>query len=107
MAQITYIEAHGHATTVDLPEGWNLMQGAIANGIEGILGECGGSCACATCHCYVDESRLPELAAPSQTELDMLEHVAAERRPNSRLACQLKSTARLDGLILHLPATQE
>jgi len=107
MAHITYIEAHGQSTTVDLPEGWNLMQGAIANGIEGILGECGGSCACATCHCYVDAARLPELAAPNQTELDMLEHVAAERRPNSRLACQLKATARLDGLILHLPATQE
>jgi 2Fe-2S ferredoxin len=107
MAQITYIEAHGQTCTVDLPEGWNLMQGAIANGIEGILGECGGSCACATCHCYVDAARLPELAAPNQTELDMLEHVAAERRPNSRLACQLKATARLDGLILHLPATQE
>ena len=107
MAHITYIEANGQSTTVDLPEGWNLMQGAIANGIEGILGECGGSCACATCHCYVDAARLPELAAPSQTELDMLEHVAAERHPNSRLACQLKATARLDGLILHLPATQE
>ena len=107
MAQITYIEAHGQTCTVDLPEGWNLMQGAIANGIEGILGECGGSCACATCHCYIDECHLPDLAEPSQTELDMLVHVAAERRPNSRLACQIKATARLVGLILRLPAAQE
>jgi 2Fe-2S ferredoxin len=107
MTHITYIEASGQSTTVDLPDGWNLMQGAITNGIEGILGECGGSCACATCHCYVDEARLSDLPPPSDTERDMLSNAAAERRPNSRLACQIKASPRLEGLMLQLPETQE
>lgn len=107
MTNITYVEASGQATTVSLPNGWNLMQGAIANGIEGILGECGGSCACATCHCYVDEARLGDLPPPSENELDMLANVAAERRPNSRLACQIKASPLLEGLMLQLPETQE
>ncbi len=107
MANITYIEASGQSTTVDLMEGWSLMQGATANGIEGILGECGGSCACATCHCYIQEYRLAELPAASEGELGMLENVASERRPNSRLACQIKASAALDGLIVYLPASQE
>ncbi|MFM2060094.1 MAG: hypothetical protein RLY71_4479 [Pseudomonadota bacterium] len=96
MPQITYIEDNGQATTVNVPEGWNLMQAATANGVDGIIGECGGSCACATCHCYVDEL----LAA-------MLDNVAAERRPTSRLACQLKASAAMDGASLRLPAHQE
>lgn len=107
MVNITYIEASGQSNTISLNDGWSLMQGANANGIDGILGECGGSCACATCHCYVDESRLRDLPAVSDGELEMLENVAAERRPNSRLACQIKATSRLEGLIIHLPATQE
>lgn len=107
MTHITYIEASGQSTTVDLPEGWSLMQGATTNGIDGIIGECGGSCACATCHCYVDEARLGDLPAASENELAMLENVAAERRPNSRLACQLKASPKLEGLIISLPPTQE
>lgn len=107
MTQITYLEASGQSTTIDLPEGWSLMQGATTNGIDGILGECGGSCACATCHCYVDEARLGDLPAASDNELAMLENVAAERRPNSRLACQIKASPKLEGLIVSLPATQE
>jgi len=107
MANITYIEANGTSTTIDLPTGWSLMQGATTNGIEGIVGECGGSCACATCHCYVDEARAADIPAASEGELAMLEHVADERRPTSRLACQIKSSPELDGLVVHLPATQE
>ena len=107
MANITFIEASGQSTTVALNDGWSLMQGATANGVEGILGECGGSCACATCHCYVDEARLYALPPASEAELQMLENVAAERRPNSRLACQLKASAALEGLVVHLPAVQE
>ena len=100
MANITFIEASGQETTINLPDGWSLMQGATANGVDGIVGECGGSCACATCHCYVDEARLGDLPPPSEGELDMLENVACERRPNSRLACQIKATAALEGLIV-------
>ena len=107
MTQITYIEASGQSTTVDLPDGWSLMQGATTNGVDGILGECGGSCACATCHCYVAEDCLAKVLPAAEGELAMLENVADERRPNSRLACQIKATAALQGLVVHLPATQE
>ena len=107
MTTITYIEASGLQTPVDVPDGWSLMQAATANGIDGILGECGGSCACATCHCYVDDLMAKVLAAPAQGELDMLENVADERRPNSRLACQIKASAAMDGATVRLPATQE
>ena len=107
MANITFVEASGQATNVNLPDGWSLMQGATANGVDGILGECGGSCACATCHCYIDETRLGELPPASEAELEMLENVADERRPNSRLACQIKSSAALEGLLVQLPAIQE
>jgi 2Fe-2S ferredoxin len=107
MTHITYVEATGQSTTIDLPEGWSLMQGATTHGIEGILGECGGSCACATCHCYVQETRLGDIPPASENELAMLENVAAERKPNSRLACQIKASPKLEGLIVSLPATQE
>jgi len=104
---ITYVDASGLSTTVELSPGWSLMQGATANGVDGILGECGGSCACATCHCYVDADRIADLPAPSEAELQMLDNVACERRPNSRLACQLKASAALEGLVVHLPESQE
>ena len=107
MTTLTYIEASGSRTDVDVPDGWSLMQAAIANGIEGILGECGGSCACATCHCYVDDLLMAAVPAPSASELDMLDNVSAERRPNSRLACQIKASPALAGGSLTLPETQE
>jgi 2Fe-2S ferredoxin len=107
MVNITFVEADGAATTLDVPEGWSLMQAATANGVEGIVGECGGSCACATCHCYVDELLQAVLAPAAAGELDMLAHVAAERRPNSRLACQIKARAAMAGGTVSLPATQE
>ena len=84
-----------------------VMEAAKLNDVAGIEAECGGACACATCHCYVDEARLGELPAASEGELAMLENVASERRPNSRLACQIKSSAALEGLKVLLPATQE
>jgi 2Fe-2S ferredoxin len=105
MPSVTYIEPSGNRTEVSLPEGWTLMQGATTNGVDGIEAECGGSCACATCHCYV-ESHAELLPPPSETELSMLANVAAERRPNSRLSCQLKATADLDGMVVRLPLCQ-
>ncbi len=107
MTTITYIEPSGQARSVDVTDGWSLMQAAISHGVDGIVGECGGSCACATCHCYVDEARLGDLPPPEAGELEMLENAAAERRPNSRLACQIKAAPALDGLVLTLPETQE
>lgn len=107
MTTITYIESSGQSVTVDVSDGWSLMQGAVANGIDGILGECGGSCACATCHCYVEETRMGELTQPASDELDMLDDVAAPRRPNSRLACQIKVHPGMANLKVHLPDYQK
>ena len=107
MPNITFTESHGATTTVAVPEGWSLMQAATANGVEGIIGECGGSCACATCHCYVDDKLAAALLPATQSELDMLANVAAERKPNSRLACQIKATAQMDGGGVTLPECQE
>ena len=107
MAEIIYIEPSGQAVTVNVPDGWSLMQGATSHGVDGIVGECGGSCACATCHCYVDAARLDDLPAASDAELALLESTAAERRANSRLACQLKASQQLSGLVVTLPETQE
>ncbi len=105
MPKITYIEPNGNEVVVDLAEGWTLMQGATTNGVDGIEAECGGSCSCATCHCYV-ESHADQLTPPSEAEENLLTTVAAERRPNSRLSCQIKATADMDGMVVRLPAQQ-
>lgn len=105
MPKITYIEPDGRAVEIDLAEGWTLMQGATTHGIEGIEAECGGSCSCATCHCYV-ETLADRLPPPGENELGMLGNVVAERRPNSRLSCQLKASAAIDGMVVRLPDAQ-
>lgn len=105
MPQITYISHDGNATEVDVPVGNSVMQGAVDNMIDGIVAECGGSCSCATCHCYVDEAWVSKLPPASGMEKDMLECVL-EPRPNSRLSCQLEVTEELDGLVVHLPESQ-
>ncbi len=107
MTAITYVQPSGEPVTLDVADGWSLMQAALSQGVDGIVGECGGSCACATCHCYVDPARLHELSPPNDTEQSMLANVAAERRPNSRLACQIKAGPALAGLVLTLPESQE
>ena len=66
MVEIIYVQPSGVSRRIEVPEGWSLMQGATTNGVDGILAECGGSCACATCHCYVEEGRLAEAAAPGE-----------------------------------------
>ncbi|UFZ07081.1 2Fe-2S iron-sulfur cluster-binding protein [Bradyrhizobium ontarionense] len=106
MVNIIYVEPSGTRKTIDVEDGWSLMQGALANGVDGIVGECGGSCACGTCHCYVEEARLGDLAPPDAAEEDMLDTAAAELRPTSRLACQIKATAAVEGLVVMLPETQ-
>lgn len=107
MATVTYVDADGTQHVVDLPNGENVMRGALNNDIEGILGECGGGLACATCHCYVDAAWADKAGTPSsQDERDMLESAAAEVRPTSRLSCQIEMSDDLDGLVVHLPETQ-
>ncbi len=106
MPKAIYIEHDGAVTEVELPEGWTLMQGATANGVEGIEGECGGSCSCATCHCYVDEAFLDAMPEMGDIEDDMLDCAVSERKFNSRLACQIKMSLDLDGIVVHLPEAQ-
>lgn len=106
MVDIIYIEPSGSRRKVDVTSGWSLMQGATANGVDGIIGECGGSCSCGTCHCYIDESALAKLSPPGAAEIDTLDTVAAELKPNSRLSCQIVATAELAGLVVVIPSTQ-
>jgi 2Fe-2S ferredoxin len=91
---------------VDVPAGMTVMAAALKNGIDGILAECGGVCMCSTCHVFVDEKFFDKLPAAQDTEEAVLEIAAIERRPNSRLSCQIKVTDDLDGLIVRLPEKQ-
>ena len=106
MPKITYINHEGETTEIDLPVGHSLVEGAVQNDIEGIVAECGGSCMCATCHCYVDEAFLDKLPEMEEEEDEMLEDAASERKSNSRLGCQIRMTEDLEGLIVRLPETQ-
>ncbi len=106
MAKINFVEADGTETKLDVQDGWSLMQAAVSNGIDGIEAECGGSCCCATCHCYVDEAYADKLEAPNDNELGMLEETVAERKNTSRLACQVKVSDALEGMTVTLPEVQ-
>jgi 2Fe-2S ferredoxin len=107
MPKITYISHQGESTQIDVPTGDSVMEGAIQNGIDGIVAECGGSCLCATCHVYVDEQFLPLLPPIDDDQDAMLDSTAADRLPNSRLSCQIKVRPDLDGLIVRMPETQK
>ncbi|MCK0196871.1 2Fe-2S iron-sulfur cluster-binding protein [Ancylobacter sp. 6x-1] len=105
MPMITFIDAAGTSRTVEAQIGQTVMEAAIRNGVPGIDAECGGACACATCHVYVDEGWQGAAGEPSSMEEDMLDF-ASDVKPNSRLSCQIKITAALDGLVVHTPAQQ-
>lgn len=106
MTTVTYVEPGGARRTVDVPEGENAMRGALNNMVEGIVGECGGGLACATCHVYVDEAWVERVGPPSDIESEMLESAHCEAKPNSRLSCQITMSGALEGLVLHLPEAQ-
>ncbi|HVZ44194.1 MAG TPA: 2Fe-2S iron-sulfur cluster-binding protein [Ramlibacter sp.] len=105
MPTVVFIEHSGDRFEVDAPIGKSLMQVALDNGVPGILGDCGGSCSCATCHGYVDERWAAELPEKSETEVFMLEGVP-DLRPNSRLCCQIRMKPQLEGIVVHLPQEQ-
>jgi ferredoxin, 2Fe-2S len=105
MPRVTFIAFKGTVSTVDAPEGTSLMRAATDNGVAGIDGDCGGNCACATCHVYVDPAWLSQAGERTASEEDMLTCVA-ELRDNSRLACQITLTEHLNGLIVSLPEAQ-
>ena len=105
MGRVTYIESNGERHQVNLENGQSIMQGALDNLIEGILGECGGCCSCATCHCYVDDAWLEKVGAPDDMEKDMLDSVV-DPKSSSRLSCQIQMSDDLDGLVVRLPESQ-
>ncbi len=106
MPSITYVHPDETREVLDVPVGTSVMRAAILNGIDGIVAECGGEMMCATCHVYVDEPQLDLTPPQSDDEKAMLEFTASERRPNSRLSCQLVVTPEMDGLVVHLPEMQ-
>jgi len=105
MAKITFIDNTGAEKTVEAESGMTVMEAAIRNSIAGIDADCGGACACATCHVYVDEAWMEKVGKAQSMEEDMLDF-AFDVRENSRLSCQIKVTDELDGLLVRTPAKQ-
>ncbi|MHA1549285.1 MAG: 2Fe-2S iron-sulfur cluster-binding protein [Alphaproteobacteria bacterium] len=105
MPKITYIDAHGQRYDVAAENGTTVMENAIREGVPGIEAECGGACACATCHVYVDDSFMPVVGEPEAMEEDMLDF-AFEVRPTSRLSCQIRVSDALEGLTVTVPERQ-
>lgn len=106
MPKVVYVDFQGNRNELEVANGMTLMQGAVMNGIDGIEGECSGSCACATCHCYVDEAYLDKLPEMSENEDELLDGTASERLGTSRLSCQIRMADELDGILVKLPEEQ-
>ena len=105
MTKITFIDSGGEARNVDAEQGSTVMEAAVRNGIPEIEAECGGACACATCHVYVEPDWLDVVGKPEPMEEDMLDF-AFEVKPTSRLSCQIKVKSDLDGLVVTTPGKQ-
>lgn len=105
MIKVTYIEHDGTSRDVNVEEGSNLMDAALDNLVPGIDGDCGGVCACATCHVHVESSWIDKLAPMDDNEDAMLE-LTDDRNESSRLCCQITATPELDGIIVHTPEGQ-
>jgi len=105
MLKVTFIQPDGSEQVVETEEGLTLMEAAKMNDVPGIEAECGGACACATCHVYVDDAWRDKTGTPTQMEEDMLDF-AFDVRESSRLSCQVKLSPALDGLVVRVPAKQ-
>ena len=105
MPKITYIEYGGREHPVEVPDGLSVMRGAVDNNIPGIDADCGGACACATCHVYVQEPWLDKTGEKSAMEESMLDF-AENVQDNSRLSCQIKVSGELEGLVVKMPESQ-
>jgi 2Fe-2S ferredoxin len=105
MTKISFIDAAGERYDVDAENGSTVMENAIRNGVPGIEAECGGACACATCHVYVDDAFRDIVGSPEPMEEDMLDF-AFDVRPSSRLSCQIRVRDELDGLVVTVPERQ-
>jgi ferredoxin, 2Fe-2S len=105
MTKIIYIAPDGTQFDVEAENGSTVMENAIRNGVPGIEAECGGACACATCHVYVDDAWSEAVGRPEAMEEDMLDF-AYDVRPTSRLSCQIRVRDELDGLVVQVPERQ-
>jgi len=107
MTRVVFVRPDGTKHEATGADGTSVMQVATANLVPGIVAECGGELSCATCHVYVDEQWLGALAARSEEEEDMLDATSEEPTDASRLSCQIKLRPELDGLVVHLPTSQQ
>ncbi|MCK5934377.1 ferredoxin, 2Fe-2S [Fulvimarina manganoxydans] len=105
MPKLIFVTPEGERMEVDAQKGTTVMENAVRNDVPGIEAECGGACACATCHVYVDEAWRETVGEPEAMEEDMLDF-AYEPQPNSRLSCQITVTDALDGLVVTVPEKQ-
>ncbi|WP_421398221.1 2Fe-2S iron-sulfur cluster-binding protein [Agrobacterium fabrum] len=105
MTKLTIVAFDGTPHELDVSNGSTVMENAVRNSVPGIDAECGGACACATCHVYVDDAWAERVGGPEPMEEDMLDF-AFEVRPTSRLSCQIKMNEELDGLVVHVPERQ-
>lgn len=106
MAKITYIEHNGTEHVVDVAPGLTVMEGARDNNVPGIEGDCGGACACSTCHVYVHADWVPKIPPMEDMEEDMLDFAFEPDMARSRLTCQIKVTGEMDGMVVNLPEKQ-
>ena len=106
MPTVTYTQPNGTQRTLEVEEGTTLMRAAVSNGIDGIIGECGGQAMCATCHVYVRPEYAQSLPELSDDEDEMLDCATAERTDSSRLACQIKIHSELSEIVVDIPAGQ-
>lgn len=106
MPKVTFRLPDGNERAVDARPGDSVMETAVRHEIGGIVAECGGHCSCATCHVYVDPPFVDAVGGPGDIEEDLLEYGVTERRPGSRLSCQIALTDELDGLTVEIPAVQ-
>ena len=105
MPKIKYVEHTGKEHEIEVPNGWSVMEGAVKNLVPGIDADCGGACACATCHVYVDPAWTAKMPPKQDMEETMLDF-AQELEPTSRLSCQIKVTPELEGLVVRMPKSQ-
>lgn len=106
MPKAVFVQPDGTEKEIDVARMESLMRAAIRCNVDGVVAECGGALTCATCHVYVDPEWLARLPPPDEAEEDMLQFTGAERKPNSRLSCQLRMTEALEGIRVTVPETQ-
>jgi ferredoxin, 2Fe-2S len=104
--KVVFVSSSGDQSVVDATAGDSLMIAATQNGVAGIIAECGGNASCATCHVWVRDGFLPLVGEPEEMEEDLLEMAVTERRPGSRLSCQIRVTEDMDGLTVDIPPEQ-